>query len=211
MIHIYGDSHALFSFKNIKLNCKDHHQSAITMFRIGRDNIIINFNENDINSNNDLIVLCYGEIDSRCHVKRQIDNGVNEDDVIDDLVNKYYLTVISNIKKNYCKIMIVGVIPPTRKTDYETINGRILHEFPFIGSDEDRVRYTGKINKKLKELAELYNYIYFNPYSYYTRDDGTLKYELSDNLVHLGDNAEFLEKFYEVYNSKVLNGRQKVV
>ena len=202
MIHIYGDSHALFSFKNMKLNYKDHHCSSKTMFRIGRDKVIINYNEEDITSQNDLIVLCYGEIDCRCHIKKIIEKGGSEDSVIDDLVNNYFITILTNIKKG--KIIIVGVIPPTRQTDYESINGPILHEFPFVGTDGDRVRYTAKVNKKLMELADLYNYIYFDPYSYYTNSDGTLNYDLSDKTVHLKDNRVFLEKFYEIYYSKVL-------
>ena len=47
------------------------------------------------------------------------------------------------------------------------------------------------------------NYIYFNPYSYYERDDGTLKHELSDTRVHLGNNSVFLEKFIDLYTQIV--------
>ena len=45
MIHIYGDSHAHNSFKNLKLPYNDLHSNSLTMFRIGRDNTIINFNK----------------------------------------------------------------------------------------------------------------------------------------------------------------------
>lgn len=45
MIYIYGDSHANFSFKNLKLHHNNLHSNGTTMFRIGRDNIIINFNK----------------------------------------------------------------------------------------------------------------------------------------------------------------------
>ena len=43
------------------------------------------------------------------------------------------------------------------------------------------------------------NYIYFNPYSYYERPDGTLKSEFSDSNVHLGNNSVFLEQFMYLY------------
>jgi hypothetical protein len=197
MIYIYGDSHARFGFKNMKLDYLDSHCSSITMFRIGRDNVIINFNRDMMIYENDTIVLSYGEVDCRCHIQRQIDNGGNEDDIINGLVNNFFLTIRNNIVKK-CKVIIVGVIPPTKQHDYESIHGPILHEFPFAGTDEDRVRYTNKVNKKLEEYAKQYNYIYFNPYSYYAREDGTLKHELSDTTVHLGDNTHFLQEFYNV-------------
>jgi len=198
MIHIYGDSHAFHSFKNLKLDFKDYHSNAITMFRIGRDNIIINYNKDNIIHKNDIIVLSYGEVDCRCHIHKQIDSGRNEDDVINELVNNYIITIRNNIVNENIKIIIVGVIPTTRQYDFEVLHGPILHEFPFIGKDEDRVRYTSKVNKKLEELSNINNFIYFNPYSYYTRPDGTLKHELSDLNVHLGDNSYFLEKFTDL-------------
>ena len=88
------------------------------------------------------------------------------DDVIQELVNNYIRTIQNNTIDIDVKIIIVGVIPPTKQNDYE-----ILHEFPFVGTDEDRVRYTNKVNKLLEEISNYNNYIYFNPYSYYTRDD----------------------------------------
>jgi hypothetical protein len=200
MIYIYGDSHAYFSFRNLKLDHTDLSNSAITMYRIGRDNIIINFNK-DIIQKNDIIILSYGEIDCRCHIQRQIISGRNEDDIINELVTNYFNTIKNNTLNIGAKIIIVGIISPTRKSDYQKINGPVLHEFGFLGSDEDRVRYTKKVNKLLEELSIKNNYIYFNPYSYYERPDGTLKYELSDKLVHLGDNSFFLEKFVELHKN----------
>lgn len=198
MIYIYGDSHAYFSFKNLKIDYNSLHCFSITMFRIGRDNIIINFNK-DIIQKSDIIILSYGEIDCRCHIQRQINLGKNEDNVINELVNNYFQTIKNNIINIDAKIIIVGVIPPTKQYDYEILHGPILHEFPFIGSDEDRVRYTNKVNKLLEELSIINNYIYFNPYYYYERPDGTLKHELSDSTVHLGNNSFFLEKFIDLY------------
>jgi hypothetical protein len=114
------------------------------------------------------------------------------------LVNNYFLTIINNVVNKNLKIIIVGVIPPTKQYDYELLYGPILHDFPFVGTDEDRVRYTNKVNNKLEQLSKNNNYIYFNPYSYYTRQDGTLKHELSDSTVHLGDNSHFLERFNDI-------------
>ena len=173
------------------------------MFRIGRDNIIINYDKDNIKKG-DTIVLSYGEVDCRCHIQRQVNTGINEDDVINELVNNYFKTIKNNTIDIDAKIIIVAVIPPTRQYDCERILGPILHEFPFVGSDEDRVRYTNKVNTLLEKLSIINNYIYFNPYSYYERPDGTLKHELSDLNVHLGDNLVFLEKFTDLY-TKISN------
>ena len=195
MIYIYGDSHAR-AFNNLKLHHKNLHCSSITMFRIGRDNIIINFNK-DIIKKDDIIILSYGEVDCRCHIQRQINLGRNEDDIINELVNNYLKTIKNNTMNLDVKIIIVGVIPPTKVSEHPILS--ITHDFPFIGSDEDRVRYTNKVNKVLEDMSNRYNYIYFNPYSYYTREDGTLKHELSDTYLHLGDNSFFLERFMDLY------------
>jgi len=198
MIYIYGDSHAFFSFKNLKLDHKSFHRFSVTMFRICRDNIVINFDK-DIIEKDDIIVLSYGEVDCRCHVQRQINLGINEDDVINNLVTNYFKTIKNNTENINAKIIIVGVIPPIKQCEHEIIHGPIRHEFPFVGSDEDRVRYTNKLNKLLEEFSIINNYNYFNPYSYYERPDGTLKFELSDTICHLKDNSFFLEKFIELY------------
>jgi hypothetical protein len=198
MIHIYGDSHAKMSFTNLKLPYNDLHLSNVTMFRIGRDNMIINFNKNMIKTG-DILVMVYGEIDCRCHIQRQIDLGKNEDDLINELVNKYFNTIKNNTSDLHVKIIIVGVIPPVKREEYEMLHGPITHEYPFMGTNENRVRFTNKVNKLLEEFANISNYIYFNPYSYYTRPDGSLKFELSDTCSHLRDNYVFLEKFVELY------------
>jgi hypothetical protein len=199
MIYIYGDSHSDHSFRNLQLNHKNLNSSSVTMFRIGRDNIIVNFDKNIIEKN-DTIVLSYGEVDCRCHVKRQMNLGREEDVVILELVDNYFTTINNSVKDKDVKVIIVGVIAPTKRNDYESLHGPITHEFPFVGTDEERVRFTYKVNKRIEELSLQYGYHYFNPYTeYYTRPDGTLKFELSDNVVHLRDNRVFLEKFTELY------------
>ena len=199
MIYIYGDSHAYFSFKNLNIPHIDKHNSSITMFRIGRDNHIINLNNNQ-HTDNDIIVLCYGEVDCRCHIQKQINLGNNEDDIIFNLVNKYFTTISSNIKI-YKYIIIVGIIPPTEENTYYKIHGPITHEFPFVGTDTDRVRFTLKANNLIKKYCTKYEYIYFNPYDYYTQENGCLKPEFSDTIVHIGNNMYFLDQFNYLINN----------
>ena len=200
MIFIYGDSHAKKSFLNLNLPFRDYHQQSITMHRIGRDNIIIHFNPQEPDENS-IICLSYGEVDCRCHVQRQINLGRNEDEVIQELVVNYLNTIVNNVMK-YKKVVLVAVIPTTKQSDYENMHGPIDHDFPFVGSDEDRARFTTKMNTLLEQICnENPDFIFFDPYPYYKREDGTLKFELSDTYGHILQNAFFLEKFEELYTS----------
>ena len=96
MIYVYGDSHAYIPFVTLKLNHNNFHQPGITMFKIGRDNKIVNHHNNH-NSKENIFVLIYGEIDCRCHIGKQVKLGRTEDEIIDDLVNKYFQTIKLNI------------------------------------------------------------------------------------------------------------------
>ena len=195
MLYIFGDSHACVSFQNLQIPHKNMYQNSVTMFRIGRDNTIINYNL-DIDIASNTILLCYGEVDCRCHIGKQVNLGRNEDTVIIELVSDYFKTIKNNIKN--AKVIITSVIPPTSQIDFEIINGPITHEFPFVNSDEDRVRYTAKVNKRIEEFCLLNNYIYFDGYSFCRRDTGTLSYEFSDKCVHLKDNSHFIQNFHNI-------------
>jgi hypothetical protein len=201
MIYIYGDSHANYCFNNLHIPHFKYHENSITMFRIGRDNLIVNFDKEFIvataatAATASTIVFTYGEIDCRCHIHRQKGLDRDEDEIIRELVNNYIDTIKNNTEGLDANIFIVAVIPPTKQSDYELLNGQITHDFPFFGCEADRVRYTSKVNTLLESSSVKYGYTFFNPYDYYRRADGTLKYELSDNTVHIGDNRHFLEMF----------------
>lgn len=193
MLYIFGDSHALFSFKGLAIPHQNRQQHSITMHRIGRDNHIINYTS-DIDLPNNTIVICYGEVDCRCHIGKQVLLSRKEDDVIEELVSLYFKT-ISQISK--AKIIIVGIIPPVSQEEHDKIHGPITHEFPFVGLDEDRIRYTQKVNEKLKDYSLKNDYIYFNPYAYYSKND-MLNTDFSDKTIHLIHNSYFLEEFSKI-------------
>jgi hypothetical protein len=195
MIHIYGDSHGFFCFRFLTLPNMNHSKPTITMHRIGRDNIIVNFNKDEIREK-DIIILTYGEIDCRHHVNKQVNLERNEDDVIHDLVNNYFRTIKNNLSHMNVIVVIVGVMPQTKYSDYK----EFFDNAEITGKDEDRVRYERKMNKILQKMSLENNFIYFNPFYYYTREDGTFKHEYSDKTFHLLHNSFFLEKFVELYN-----------
>jgi len=198
MIHIYGDSHARALFKDLKIPNTNYFKDSITMFRIGRDNIIINFNNNI--TKDDVVCITYGEVDCRCHIQRQINLGNTMEIVCNDLVNKYMQTIKSNIQ--ICKaIIVIAIIPPTNQQTFEAMHGPITHEFPFVGTNEQRVQYSRYMNELLEQKCKEYGYIFFNPYAYYTDPEGCLQFELSDTLGHLKDTAFFHSEFTKVYET----------
>jgi hypothetical protein len=105
---------------------------------------------------------------------------------------------------------VVAVIPPIKKDDYERVHGPITHAFPFLGSDQDRVRYRVKVNRLLEALCKKNGYTFFNPYdAHYMETDGTLKYELSDTFCHLGKNTFFLDEFQKLLPEKIEDIEQR--
>lgn len=184
-LNIYGDSHAMLGFKGFRRLHRNLFEYAITMHRIGRDNVIYNFNPSHNNSNS-IFCLIYGEVDVRCHIGKQIEAGRLEADICLDLVNAYFKTIESNIQQ-YKAIIVVAISPPVDPNDH-THGDHV----PFVGTNEERVRYTGILNGLLEKFCEKYGYKYFNPYDFYARSDGCLKYELSDGCLHIGDNRHFL-------------------
>jgi hypothetical protein len=208
MLFVYGDSHANFSFKNLPVPSKNYHMNSITMFRVGRDNYILNFNPQE-HDKDSILCFAYGEIDCRCHVFRQKELGRDEDVIILELVLQFFRALTTHIKAHK-KVIVVAVIPPIKKDDYERVHGPITHAFPFLGTDQDRVRYRVKVNRLLEALCKQNGYTFFNPYdSHYMETDGTLKYELSDTFCHLGKNAIFLDEFQKLLPEKIEDTEQR--
>ena len=194
MIHIFGDSHANFNFKNIMYICNNHYQNSITMYKVGRDGLnYINFNNYNI-KDGDTIIYQFGEIDCRCHIGKQIKLNRQLTEIIKELVLNYIKSIISNKSNRNLKIIICCVPPPINQEKYEKIHGKITHEFPFIGSNPERILYTKEINKELENQCKSYNLYFLNYYSDYEDQDGNLKYELSDTIVHINNNEKILEK-----------------
>lgn len=166
------------------------------MHRIGRDNIIINFDQKYNNSDN-VFIFFYGEVDCRCHIYRQLQLGRNVDEIVESLISSYFNTIHNNIVK-YKKIIIGSITPPVNKEWHESIHGVITHSFPILGTDEERVNYTKLMNNKIKEYCLKYNYIFLDTYNYYSDKNGLLIIEKSDNNCHILDNSYIHSKILDI-------------
>ncbi len=200
MIHIFGDSHANNNFKNLKYNnVLNHYLNSITMHRVGRDKLnFINFKSYGINDN-DIIIYQIGEVDCRCHIGKQLLLQRDFETIINELVNNFIDSIKENLNNyNNLKIIICCIPPPMNQQYFENIYGPITHEFPFIGTNLERIEYTKKVNNLLKTKCLENSFYFLDYYNFYTNDEGTLKTELSDNICHISQNEFVLNELYKI-------------
>ena len=195
-LNIYGDSHAMLSFRGLPLEHRNLFQFSKTMYRVGRDTELLQFYPSHNNVKR-IFCLAYGEVDVRGHVGKQVQLGRTYESVCKELVDAYIKTIQALIVQ-YKAIILVAISPPTAAEDHlpcqvhtEAGGGPI----PFIGTDAERVIYTAYMNSLLEESCRRNGYVFFNPYIPYTREDGCLRYELSDTCIHVGKNAHILNEF----------------
>jgi len=191
-VFIYGDAHAIYSCKNITHNIINENLSTIKDI----NNVITNIT-NYITYDIKYVCFVLGELDCRHYINKLINN--DEDIVIENIINNYISTINTHITNK--TIIIFAIIPPVKVEDYENLNGKVSHNYGFNGTNEDRVRYTNKMNKLLKEKCKEYNYYFFEPYNNYKNKDETLNFSLSTGSNHIGNNSNIIEQFIELYNT----------
>lgn len=186
---IFGDSHGIFSFRNLNRYCHVNNcsENGRTLHHIGTHGI--DWRSKGV-SPGMRIILQYGEIDCRCHVGRQLKIGRTLEDILDTLVKNYEKMILDNcllIPNLY--IVVASIPPPTRQSDYENTNGPLAsdHPHPFVGTDEERLLYIRELNKRINNMCQCNNWRFLDYTSYYSDDDGFLKYFLSDYTVHIGE------------------------
>jgi len=181
-IYTIGDSHSHSTIKNFTRN---FHLGPVTMFRVGRDGFQA-FPQLQNVPNDGLVLLSFGEIDIRCHVYNQIKiQGLDIDSVLRSLVDKYKQSIIEFSK---IQIGILGIPPPCRYVPKKNNPA-----YPFVGSDEERLEYTLKMNILLEAMCTENKWIFVNVYPKYCDADGFLVEYLSDGNVHIA-NASFAQE-----------------
>lgn len=200
MIIITGDSHGcLYNFKDLQIPNLKLEPGSLTMHRIGRDRELLHFRP-EFNDEQNIFILCYGEIDNRCHIHRQVLTGRDPEEVVNTLVDEYFKTIAHVITK-YKAIIVCSIVPPARQSDYEAVNGPIQHEFPFVGTDEERVSYCRMLNARIEKNCQAYGYFFLNYTDFYAREDGTLRFEISDKRVHIQETSHILECLYKILHT----------
>uniref|UniRef100_A0A6C0AN90 Nucleotide-diphospho-sugar transferase domain-containing protein n=1 Tax=viral metagenome TaxID=1070528 RepID=A0A6C0AN90_9ZZZZ len=195
-LNIYGDSHALLLFKGLQLEHRNLFQFGKTMFRVGRDQYIMNF-KGVHNDPDRIFCLVYGEVDVRAHIGKQVHYGRHHLVVCKELVEAYMNAIRANITE-YKAIIVVAVPPPVDPVDHKHVHYEPL---PFIGTNSDRVIYTAELNKLLEAACKERGYYFFDPFAFYKKEDGTLNYTMSDGCIHIGKNEHVLKEFTSLYQT----------
>ena len=203
MIYILGDSHSR-QFNKMTIPFVGLEPTiTLTMHRVGRDKSIYSFNDS-LNSESNVFILSYGEIDVRCHIKLQIEKGRNLEEIIETLTENY-LSAVKSIIKKYKAIIICSVTPPLSVVRYDMIhNNSKTINFPFNGTDEERVTYYRLINNSLEKKCKEYgfHFLFFSPH--YEQEDGMLDLYKSDRNVHISqDKAGYIHKMLEDYLKEI--------
>jgi hypothetical protein len=139
----------------------------------------------------DTIIFSLGEIDCRCHVYKHINNTTTYQQIIDNIIVKYFEAIKINIALSgitFKHICVYNIIPPANKH-----NSRENPKQPFLGSNEERKNYVLYFNAKLQELCKINNYMFFDIYDKYTDINGFLRKDLSDGHVHIKDGRYIIE------------------
>lgn len=197
MVHVFGDSHAHFCFKNIpsiEIHSVLWPEVGMTMHKIGRDGL----RALDISScNSNIFLFLYGEIDCRFRIHQQLCSRTLED-VINDLTNRYFETLLLNYRSGL-SFYVVSVIPPSYFFVPNDVKNVIYKDgFVFFqsnkatqmsGTNEERSYYTSQLNNALKEKSKQYGYGYLDIYELYKDANGMLPVILTDDMCHINNTS----------------------
>lgn len=195
MIHTYGDSHSMFGWRDVNITrVTINHLGPKLMYSFGRDNSVI-VNSNVLQSGHS-VVFCFGEIDCRCHVHKYVNkDNKNFEDIIDNITSLYVQTVNKNVfsyKNHNVKTYIYSVPPPIKRA-----NGTENIEFPFLGTDYERLSYHRYMNESLRQKCIENDLLFFDVYSCYSDSEGFLISGYSDGICHIKNPIYIEEKIRE--------------
>jgi hypothetical protein len=128
------------------------------------------------------LIVSFGEIDFRVHVaKESVRQNSTPEAIIGGLLESA-LSVVRQLKNLYgCKIIFMGVIPPT--------NQHMDARFPISGRIEQRIAWVATFNQeldsRLKSSPELRARV-LDVSSDFKNEDGSLNSKFSDGTVHYG-------------------------
>jgi len=183
VINAIGDSHAEMTFAGIP-GVVTHHLGPRTMYRAGRpgDELLVEAARGIPLTVDDVVILCFGEIDCRCHVHVQAAlPGRSLDEVVQTLADRYLDRVVS-LDVHGARVGVLSATPPT--TAARTAGNP---DFPVAGTDAQRAAYTRQLNLRLQVGCSRRGLLYVDTHSQYQDENGMLDVALADWNVHIKD------------------------
>jgi GDSL-like Lipase/Acylhydrolase family len=187
-VHVIGDSHVA-SFWGAE-NFVTYYLGAPTAYNLNKINSTSNSGANlfriivkirSLNSlgHNEVVLLCFGEVDCRIHIYNQYkkQNGTKTiDQLIDDTLANY-ATTLQKLKKSGVRFFVCGVPPVTEVGN--------IFGYPFYASPEVRSQISKTFNEKLQALCLSEGYGYIDRYTKFADEDGFMLQEYRVDDVHL--------------------------
>ncbi|MDD5560581.1 MAG: hypothetical protein PHT50_00405 [Candidatus Omnitrophica bacterium] len=183
LIYTVGDSHCRYAWIKIPF-VKTQTIGPMTMYSFGQDSPIV---VKDI-PKDAIVVFCFGEIDCRCHIYKH----PPWPETIDKLASDY-LAAVDHNAKIHPNIWLFNVLPPPRKAKVKE-----NLDFPFLGSDEERLSFVKRLNDRLRESK----YLFIDVYEKYSDKDGFLIPEKSDEHVHITDSEPLIDYIKTILDQK---------
>lgn len=202
IFNVYGDSHSYFGWKDIQIEGVKiviYHIGPILMHSVGNRSDLIESFSNGLPKiglkSEDHICFTFGEIDCRNHIYKHSDEkGINHESVINEVVDKYFSTInLCKSKHPEVNFYVYNVVPTPKQSDILETG----HQFPHLGTDEQRKNYVSYMNKKLREYCLLNHYTFINIWEFYALDDGFMNPKYFDGQAHINDKC-FLEGFLKL-------------
>ena len=193
LLHTIGDSHGggvtglLGAFDQVG-GVTHHHLGPRLMHSVGRDGL--DLRAHGI-ADGDTVICCFGEIDCRCHIHKF---GPDYRRIIAATVDRYVQALLVNLHRlPHLRLCLYNVPPPIRKA------GKLESpEYPYLGSDAERLAYVTCMNELLAEQCERHGLVFVDVAREYADDQGFLRDSQSDGNVHIADPVP-LRRFLDLH------------
>jgi lysophospholipase L1-like esterase len=187
LVHVIGDSH-IVAYKRINLFIT-HYVGPATAYNLYSQSSKTKSNAKlfrilkKINKKRDILVLVFGEIDSRMHIYYQyMKQGrvISMSQLIDKTIQNYN-KVLELIEKEGFSFFVYGIPPAARLEN--------VYHFPFYADEETRVIISREFNEKLKEFCARKKYRYLDIQSKFADESGFISKAFAADRVHLNETA----------------------
>lgn len=183
MIYTIGDSHSDCTFRGVPgVNVDATPSFSFTMWRIAtrEDDVIERAVAALHMTPADTLILSAVEIDCRIHVKRLVSEGMNLEQLLSDMVDRY-LTRALRLPLGGGRLVIMSVVPPA--PDGTLYPSGVALEI--VGTNEERVSYVRAMNSILASECQKLGLMFLDVYTPYADASGLLPAEISDGVVHI--------------------------
>lgn len=179
-VHLYtfGDSHSdwpydIFKKVNSRVILHNHSVHAKTLHGATRFGLkFVNFKRAGVR-NNSIVMLNFGEIDSRSHLHKFQNKGLYRE--IRRLVSAYENLILENIRLVPCVHIWIGGLVPTAEHS----------KFDPLGSSYERLLYSRLLNEEIHRMAKRNEFFFIDNYEEYADENGFLNMNISDGSVHI--------------------------